>query len=106
MLALDVSDINLVSGEVLIRQGKSKKPRYVYIGKHTRIALRKYLRSRLDDIPALWVTYPCLDSTRLTYSGLRSMVKRRAKQAGVEAPTLRSFRRAFALSMLRNGTFT
>ena len=32
------------------------------------------------------------------------MLTRRAEEAGVEEPALHDFRRAFALSMLRNGT--
>jgi len=38
---------------------------------------------------------------RLSYSGLRDIVRRRAERAGVRAPTLHSFRRAFALACLR-----
>ncbi|NLD74867.1 MAG: site-specific integrase, partial [Chloroflexi bacterium] len=39
----------------------------------------------------------------LRYESLRDIVRRRAEQAGVEPPTLHSFRRAFALLSLRNG---
>jgi len=54
---------------------------------------------RSDDEP-LWVT---TQQTRLTYIGLRSMVRRRAKCAGVADPSLHSFRRGFAITSLRNG---
>lgn len=104
LLSINIPDINLATGEVLVRLGKGKKPRYVYIGKLTKRALRKYLKNRKDNNTALWVTHPYFESGRLTYSGLRSMIKRRAKQAGVDAPALHDFRRAFALAMLRNGT--
>ena len=40
---------------------------------------------------------------RFTYAGLREVLRRTAKAAGVPEPSLHSFRRAFALSMLRNG---
>jgi len=40
---------------------------------------------------------------RLGYDGLRGILNRRAQEAGVEEPALHDFRRAFALSMLRNG---
>lgn len=36
-------------------------------------------------------------------SGLRSMIKRRAYEVGIAAPSIHSFRRAFALEMLRGG---
>lgn len=103
LLSLNISDVNQATGEVLVRQGKGNKPRYVYIGKHTKRALRKYLKNRKDNYPALWVTHPYVESGRLTYSGLRSMIKRRANQADVDTPALHDFRRAFALNFLRNG---
>lgn len=103
-LSLNVSDINIITGEVLIREGKGKKSRYVFVGKHSRQAIRKYLRIRKDNYPALWITEPKVDSGRFTYSGLRSMIKRIAKKAEVAPPSLHDFRRAFALAMLRNGT--
>ena len=43
-------------------------------------------------------------SERLSYDSLRGILTRRAKDAGVEEPSLHDFRRAFALTMLRNGT--
>ena len=40
---------------------------------------------------------------RLTYFGLRQIIRRRAVAAKVDTPSLHSFRRAFALNMLRAG---
>ena len=62
----------------------------------------RYMRHRQDVGPStpLWVT---VRGTRLTYSGLRQIVRRRATKAGVPVPSLHSFRRAFALYALRNG---
>jgi integrase/recombinase XerD len=40
----------------------------------------------------------------LSYDGLREVLTRRAADAKVKQPSLHSFRRAFALAMLRNGT--
>jgi len=82
---------------------KGGKPRTVFIGKHTRNSVRKYLKTRTDNSPALWITNPNHGSLRLTYWGLRSMVNRRSKSAGIQAPSLHDFRRAFALAMLREG---
>jgi len=50
------------------------------------------------------VDQPRFGSERLGYDGLRGILTRRAQEAGVEEPALHDFRRAFALSMLRNGT--
>jgi len=49
---------------------------------------------------ALWQTD---EGARLTYAGLRQIVRRRAVAAKVPVPALHSFRRAFALLCLRNG---
>lgn len=39
----------------------------------------------------------------MTAQSVRQMVRQRAKLAGVKAPSLHSFRKAFALYSLRNG---
>jgi integrase/recombinase XerD len=104
LLSMDLDDLILARGTILIRQGKGSKPREVYLGKLSKKALRKYLNSRKDINKALWVTDPRFGSDRLTYDGLRGVLKRRAANAHVEEPTPHDFRRAFALAMLRNGT--
>ena len=103
LLDTNLEDVNQVRGDVLIRKGKGGKPRTVFMGKKTRQAVRRYLKHRTDGSPALWVTHPRYGTERLKYSGLRSMLKRRARIAKIEAPTPHDFRRAFALSMLRQG---
>ena len=103
-LSINLEDINQARGDVFIRQGKGSKPRTVYIGKQSKRALRRYLKHRKDNSPALWVTHPRFGSERLGYDGLRGVMTRRADSANVEVPSLHDFRRAFALSMLRNGT--
>ncbi len=97
--ALNLGNIDLMAGSVLIRQGKGRKPRTVFIGQKTRRALRAYLKARTDNNPALWAAD---DSGRLTYWGLNLILVRRAKLAGVKKPGLHDFRRAFALNFLRN----
>lgn len=99
---LNYDDVNLANGEVYIRSGKGRKSRTVFIGGKTRRALSAYLRLRKGlaaDSP-LWATEK---GTRLAYSGIRQVVRRRADEAGIKEPGLHEFRRAFALSYLRNG---
>jgi len=55
-LALNVADVDMIGGAVIIRKGKGRKPRTVFLGKKSRKALRTYLRQRTDEAPALWVT--------------------------------------------------
>lgn len=100
LLDMDFDDLDIVLGSILIRHGKGRKPRTVYISKPTRKAIRAYLKLRTDDGSALWVSQ---NGKRLKYMGLRSMMRRRAGTAGVEVPKLHGFRRLFALTCLRGG---
>lgn len=100
LCALDIDDVDAIQGDVLIRNGKGGKPRMVIIGKRTRKALRFYLRFRIDDNDAMWVTD---EGNRLSYFTLNLILKRRSKQANVVKPELHDFRRAFALNCLRAG---
>jgi site-specific recombinase XerD len=88
------------TGEIIIHHGKGGKSRSVFIGKASRKSLRVYLKHRIDDHPALWITE---EGERLEYGGLQGVLERRAMQAEIKAPTLHSFRRAFAINMLRAG---
>ena len=99
---LNLEDVELSSGKVTIREGKGRKPRYAFVGRTTIKAIRSYVRLRSDtQAPALFVSKT---SDRLTYDGLRQLLQRRSRLAGLKRqPTLHDFRRQFALSMLNNG---
>jgi site-specific recombinase XerD len=100
LISLDRSDVDAITGDVLIRSGKGRKFRRVFIGSRCRKALRKYLRIRKDTCPALWVT----DSgEKLHYRGLKMVMRRRAEKAGVPTPSIHAYRRFFALSCLNSG---
>ncbi|NMB67823.1 MAG: tyrosine-type recombinase/integrase [Chloroflexi bacterium] len=99
---LTMADVDLMTGAAIVRNGKGGKHRVVYIGQRSRRELRKYLklRTRMEPDAALFATQ---EEGKLTYSGLRQIIRRRAAQAGIVEPGLHDFRRFFALSMLRNG---
>jgi site-specific recombinase XerD len=100
-LNLNLEDVEHGTGAVVIRQGKGRKPRMVFLGRKTLRAIRAYCRFRHDTNSALWVS---VHSERMTYTALRGLLRRRAELAGLEElPTPHDFRRAFALIMLRNG---
>ncbi|MGD2156737.1 MAG: tyrosine-type recombinase/integrase [Anaerolineales bacterium] len=99
LLRMDLDDIDL-NGAILIRRGKGRKPRTVFLGKKSRRRVRAYLRKREDHSHAVWVT---VKGTRLTYWGLRQIMVRRSEQAGVDTPSVHGFRRFFALTCLREG---
>jgi len=97
LLALDREDVDTITGDVLIRKSKSRKPRTVFLGRTARRALRAYLKL-CEPSRALFLND---EGERLQASGLRQVMRRRAKGAGVPVPSLHSFRRAFALAMVR-----
>jgi len=103
LLAVDIGDVDMATGSILVRRGKGSKFRTAFVGSKARRALVSYLRMRLHlgNAKPLFAT---LSGNRLTYSGLRCAVRRRAARAGVNtAPTLHSFSRACTIACLRNG---
>jgi len=106
-LALNVGDLNLADGSILVQRSKARKSRTVFVGKQTRRALAAYLRARGNpsgDSP-LWMAIRTNGETGwLAYAGLVGLIRRRAKRAGVPPPSVHSFRRGFALAMLRDGS--
>ena len=105
-VALNLDDYDAHEHSLLVRQSKSRRPRTVFLGREAAKALRRYLRVRgvTDPREPLWLAYHRDgERTRLSYWGLRDLVKRRAAKAGIDPPTLHSFRRACALQSLRAG---
>ena len=105
LCAINLEDLDAIVGTCMIKQGKGRKPRSVFLGQKTRKVLRAYLKVRngieeLKGQEALWVTR---DGDRMQYWCLNEIIKRRARMAEVEKPELHGFRRAFALNFLRNG---
>lgn len=99
LASMNLEDVNMTTGAILVRQGKGRKPRTVYLGNKARRALRAYLRKRRDKKPALWIMR---FDEKMTYDGLRQIIRRRAELIGVQPPGLHDFRRAFALNFLRH----
>jgi len=100
LININCEDIDLLESHILIRQGKGRKPRDVFFGKTARKQLRTYLKLRGNSKGALFTTK---DSERLTYNGLREIIRRLSKKAKIKEPGLHDFRRTFAIECLRNG---
>lgn len=100
LCSLNLDDVNLVTGEILIRLGKGRKSRYAFLGSRARKAVRQYLKYRPDKKDALWLNR---ERERVEYWSLDGIICRRAKEANVSHPSLHSFRRWFALTCLRSG---
>lgn len=99
LLGLDVADFNFADGALLVKHGKGSRVRTVFAGQKTRRALRAWIGARGNTPGALFTSH----GGRLTYAGLRQVVRRLALRAGVPEPALHSFRRSYALEMLRAG---
>lgn len=104
LCALNYGDVDFATGEVAIRRGKGQKGRIVYIGPKTRKQLKRYIIREHDCEPnpkqPLFATRD--DSSRLTYFGLRQLLRRLHNVSGVGF-SAHSLRRTFAINSLRNG---
>ena len=100
---LKVEDLDL-DARVAFVVGKGSRPRACPFGAKTAAALDRYMHGRARSpqakgTDALWV------GTRgpLTTAGIRSIVERRAKQAGIEGLHAHLFRHYFAHTHLADG---
>jgi len=81
-LNINLEEVELATGSVMIRQGKGRKPRMVFLGRKTIRAIRAYLRVRRDNNPALGVS---VHGDRMTYNALRCLLRRRAELVGLKS---------------------
>jgi site-specific recombinase XerD len=99
LLGLNVPDVDLARGLVMIRRGKGGAGRYVPFGPVTGAAIDRYLRARrhhrLAATPPLWLAETG-GGERLSYHGLRVALLGRAKAAGVEGFHVHKLRHTFA----------
>ena len=102
VLAVKLADVDLLTGEVAIQKGKGGKGRVVFLGQRARKELRKYLKAR-EGLTPTSTLFATDEGNPLTYAGLRQILRRCAKRAGVKEPGAHDFRRAFCLAMLRQG---
>jgi integrase/recombinase XerC len=100
--ALDLADVQLDGGLIIVRHGKGGLPREVGIGARTVRALGQWIhvRARHKDahLAPLWLGKQSV----LTYEGIRSVVYTRAKQAGLSIHP-HQFRHLFAHGFLAKG---
>lgn len=101
MSHIKLSDLDFANETIRI-MGKGSKERLVRIGKKTQKALFKYLLSRNDELPDLWLTE---EKKSMTRAGIKISVERYCKRAVVSGvrPSCHTFRHTAAILYLRNG---
>ena len=82
--------------------GKGNKEREVYFNARTKIHLKRYLQTRIDDNPALFVSLSS-PFTRLTISGVEARLRILGKRADILKVHPHKFRRTLATMAIDKG---
>ena len=99
LAGVKIEDIDWRDLSILVT-GKGDKQRRVGIGHKAAQAIDRYLRKRQATSESLWVAS---GNQPLKLNGLRMMLARRFKDAGVEFRSVHAFRRGFAMTYLDSG---
>jgi site-specific recombinase XerD len=106
LVSIDRNRLNLKNGELSVR-GKGNKIRVIFISKTAAEFIEKYLKSRQDTDPALFVRETRRgesDDLRLTSRSIQRIVKFYATKAGiVKNVHPHTLRHSFATDLLMNG---
>ena len=97
--ALDRQNLDFQRRECKVL-GKGAKERIVYFDAVTAMVLQRYLASRTDSLPALFIGK---GTERITPGGVRFRLKTIAENAGVENVHPHRFRRTLATSLINHG---
>ena len=101
MVLLNKADINFNERECVVF-GKGDKERVVYFDARTKIHLKNYIDSRIDDNPALFVTLRA-PYTRITIGGIESRLREMGKNLEIEKVHPHKFRRTLATMAIDKG---
>ena len=102
IVTLNRDQINFNERDIVIYGQKGKKERYVYLSESCCYHLKKYLESRTDDNPALFITER-KPIRRITKAGVEAMLRGLGKQTGISNVHPHRFRRTLATDALSRG---
>ena len=101
LVKLNISDVDFESRECIVF-GKGSKERPVYFDARTKIHLRNYVKSRVDDNPALFVSLN-KPHERLQISGVEIRLRELGKNLGIKKVHPHKFRRTMATRAIDKG---
>ncbi len=96
---IDKEDVDFANHSIKVC-GKGDKERYVYFNQVTEMYLKEYLKTRNDDLSALFVSK---FKQRMTKTGHETVLKNLGARAGVQRVFPHRFRHTFATNLIRNG---
>jgi len=97
---LDRTDVNLATLDVIIREGKGGKGRTTYINDVARLHLQRYISSRTDACPCMFLTR---NGDRIEKGSIERDMRKLGARAGVENVHPHRFRRTFATGLAKRG---
>ena len=101
LVKLNREDINFQERECIVF-GKGEKERKVYFDARTKIHLQRYLDSRRDTVPALFVTLQA-PHNRLMISGVEIRLRELGRRLGIPKVHPHKFRRTLATMAIDKG---
>lgn len=101
LVNLNIEDIDFEERECIV-YGKGNKERKVYFDARTKLHLKQYIESRVDNNPALFVT---LDSPydRLRISGVEIRLRNMGRELNIDRVHPHKFRRSMATKAIDKG---
>lgn len=100
LCTMNRTDVDFTTMTVYVRHGKGSKERITYVNNVGREYLAKYLATRTDSDPALFINYR---KNRISTGGVRAILNKIAERAGVLDVYPHRFRRTFATGLASRG---
>ena len=106
LVALDVDDIDVESGALIVRSGKGRRFRTLHMPAKAVSAVRRWMRFLPEDEGPLWRPISKNNSilaTRLTTSGVSHVLAELARRADIDTFSPHDLRRTFITRLLQQG---